>query len=443
MTAATGPSPSGAGELTSVSAPLLRGAGSLVHLTTALLVGLVGAFVLWAHQAMLDEVTVGQGRIVPSGRVQVVQNLEGGIVRRIAVEQGAMVEAGDLLLQIDAVAADATLGERREKSLGLRALVRRLEAETAGEELAFPESFSREAPALVERQQAIFANRRQELRAALASLDLTASQRRNEILEMGVKIDSLERSMRLAEEERALTAPLVARGSAARLELIRIDMRHSEILGSLDAARSALPRAQQALEEAQSRRLEKEKAWRSDALNQLNDAKVQLASLEQAMRADEDKRDRTEVRAPVAGIIKSINVNTLGQVIKPGMDIVEIVPRDDTLLVEARIRPQDVAFLRPGQEAIVKVTAYEFSLYGGLKGRVERIGADSVTDQKGETYYLVQVRTQQGAFEHKGQTLPIMPGMVADVDVLTGRKTVLQYLTKPITRVQLQAMRER
>ncbi|MGL4728340.1 MAG: HlyD family type I secretion periplasmic adaptor subunit [Bosea sp. (in: a-proteobacteria)] len=431
------------GKLTSISAPLLRGPGMLVHVSTIALVALVGGFVWWSNSAVLDEVTVGQGRVIPSGRVQVVQNLEGGIVRRIGAELGASVEAGDVLLQIDPLAADASLGERREKSLGLRALMTRLEAETEGKEPVFNDDLILQAPELVQQQRDLFTNRRQEINAALSGLDQAANQRRNEIIEMGVKIESHQKGLELAREERALTAPLVERGSAARLELIRIDTRINEIQGALDAARAAIPRARQALEEAQSKRTEKEKAWRSDALTQLNDMRVQLASLQQTMRADTDKRDRTEVRAPVAGLIKSVSVNTQGQVIKPGMDLFEIVPRDDSLLVEAKIRPQDVAFLRPGQAATVKITAYDFSIYGGLAGKVERIGADSTTDQKGETYYLIQVRTDRAALEHKGRSLPIIPGMVADTDILTGRKSVLQYLMKPITRMQMQAMRER
>ena len=213
--------------------------------------------------------------------------------------------------------------------------------------------------------------------------------------------------------------------------------------GHLEAARLAIPRVRAQIEEVRQKRDEKVSATRARALEQLNEARVELAALEEVMRRSADKLARTTVRAPAAGIVKTVHVTTIGQVVQPGSDLIEIVPVDDTLLVEARIRPQDIAFLRPGQQARVKLTAYDFTLYGGLDGQVEQIGADSVTDERGETYYLVQVRTDGTKLEHGEETLPVIPGMVAQVDVLTGEKTVLSYLTKPLTRMRHEAMRER
>lgn len=429
--------------LSPISADLLRGPGRLLRISLAGLAALVLVFMVWAHFAVLDEVAVGMGKVIPAGKVQLVQNLEGGIVRQIAAREGARVKAGDLLVRIDDTGIGATLEERREKAFGLMALIARLDAEMTGSPFAPPAELVERQPALVAQHRSLIETRKREFSATLNVLDAQIEQRGNEIEETRIKIANLEKAFEFVREERDLTAPLVQRGSAARVELIRIDSRLNEIEGGLAAARAAMPRLEAAHGEARDRKREKENAHRSDILTQLNEAKVQLASLEQGMRGESDKLSRADIRAPVDGIVKTVHVNTIGQIVKPGMDIVEIVPLRDQLLIEARVRPQDIAFIRPGQDATVKVTAYDFAIYGGLAGKVERLGADSITDQRGETYYLVQIRTDRNHLEHGGEQLFITPGMVAQADVLTGRKSVLDYLIKPITRMRMQALRER
>ena len=216
-----------------------------------------------------------------------------------------------------------------------------------------------------------------------------------------------------------------------------------EIEGALRSAELAIPRIEAALAEARDRRIEKEHSYRSEALTKLSQADSELAGLMQGMRNNEDRVRRTDMTAPVNGIVKSLHVTTIGQVIQPGSSAVEIVPIDETLLVEAQVRPQDIAFLRPGLDAMVKLSAYDYTIYGGLPARLEHIGADSVTTDKGETYYVIRVRTDANTLHYRGRDLPIIPGMVADVEIKTGQKTVLQYLIKPITRMHQQALRER
>lgn len=410
--------------------------------TTTLALSVVGGLT-WAAQASIDEVTRGDGRVIPASRLQLVQNLEGGIVRRIATREGAFVREGDVLVQIDTTGFGSSLEERREKLIGLRAVLARLEANVENRALTLPEDIVRSHPALAREQTELHAARQREMGAALAALDLLAEQRRQEIAEVKARIANLTRAIAIAREELSLTRPLVERGAAARIELIRLDARINELEGGLHAATLALPRLEKALEEAQNRRAEREMAMVAEMRAQLSETRVQIAALEQSARADLDRVDRAEVRAPVAGVVKALHVNTIGQVVKPGVDIVEIVPADDTLLIEARIRPQDIAHLRPGLQAIVRITAYDYTHYGVLRGALEHISADSTQTERGDIFYTVRVRTDRALLERDGRSYPILPGMVANVDILTGRKTVLDYLTRPMTRLQAQALRER
>jgi adhesin transport system membrane fusion protein len=428
---------------TAVSADLLEPPSRLKRLCSIACAALVFGFLGWAAHATVQEFAVGQGRVIPARRIQVVQNLEGGIVRAIGVREGQQVKAGDLLLSIDPTTPGAQLAEAREKSAGLAAAIARLEAEAHGQRPAFPEDVSLRRPDLVANELALFESRTGEIRTALSALDLLIRQREQEVIETGAKIESLKATLAIARREWELVRPLVAAGAAARVEGLRAEGKAVETEGALRAAELALPRIKAALAEAHDRRLEKQQTYRSDVLARLSQAENELAALTQAKRNAEDRLRRTDMTSPVNGIVKSVHVTTVGQVIQPGSSAVEIVPIDDTLLVEAQVRPQDIAFLRPGLDAMVKLTAYDFTIYGGLPATLEHIGADSVTTEKGETFYVIRVRTRASTLRHGDRDLPIIPGMVADVEVKTGSKTVLQYLIKPMTRVQQQALRER
>jgi membrane fusion protein, adhesin transport system len=413
-------------------------------IVSTLVVAFIGGFLLWASRAALDEVTRGDGRVIPSQRVQVIQNLEGGIVSEILVREGEIVARDAVLVRIANTVAEADLQQNRAQSFALLGTVARLEAELA--EAAGPDfapTLLAEAPDIAEAERRLMIARREQVEAQLSVLRDQADQRRSEIGELEARIASLTRSRTLAQSEQAIIAPLVRTGSGSRLELVRVQQRLNDIEGQLTAAELALPRARQALSEAQRRMEERRATFRSDASAELNQKRAQLAAITEKLQADRDRVTRTEVRSPVRGTIKELKVTTVGGVIRPGQDILEIVPLEDSLLVEAQLRPADIAFVRPGQKAIVKVTAYDFSIYGGLAAELEQISADTIQDERGERWFRVRLRTQRAYLGSSDKPLPIIPGMTAGVEILTGRKTVLDYLLKPILRARDHALRER
>lgn len=431
------------GTPTAISADLLRPLPKGLDALLLSLVALVAAFFVWATFATIEETTKGDGRIIPASKIQVVQNLEGGIVREVLIHEGQHVKAGDILLRIDPTLAGSSHGETHQRIQGLRALVARLTAEVDGTPLTFPDDVVKQHPNLVVHQNNEYTERRRELDAAIATFELQAKQHAQERLELEAKIATLERSLQIARDELAILEPLAERRAVSRSELLRARAKVNETEGALSAAQLALPRLTDQRLEALSRSREKKAAYRADALSQLAKANIELNALQETNKGEADRLSRTTVRAPATGIVKTVNVTTIGQVIKPGSDLIEIVPLNDTLLVEARIRPKDIAFLHPGQTAIVKLTAYDFSLYGGLEGSLEQISADSTTDDKGDTFYLVRVRTSRNTLRHDSEDLRIIPGMIAEVNILTGEKTVLSYLTKPLTRMRHNALTER
>ena len=412
-------------------------------LLLAIVVGFFVVAVLWADWAVLDEVTTGSGKVIPSSQLQVVQNLEGGIIKEILVREGQVVQKGEILLRIDDTGFAATYGETRAKRFAIEAAIVRLKAEIEGRPLEFPKALAEARPDLVQAERTLFRLRKEELRSQVDILRQQASQRRQELVELKSRLRQLQRSYDLANEELAMTRPLIKEGAISRVEVLRLEREVNDLKGGLDGTRLQIPRAEAALAETQRRIEEKYAAFRAEAQRELGDRYASLAVVEETSAAAKDRVTRTEVRSPVHGTIKRLMVTTIGGVVKPGMDLVEIVPLEDTLLVEARIRPTDIAFLRPGQAATVKITAYDFSIYGGLQARLEHISADTITDERGNSFFQIRVRTDRSYLGTDDKPLPIIPGMTATVDILTGRKTVLDYLLKPILKVRDRALRER
>lgn len=412
----------------------------------ALLVAIVAFFTLffaWASWATLDEVTRGEGRVIPSGRVQVVQNLEGGIVSEILVREGEIVEAGQVLLQIDNVRAASDLRENRKRYLALLGALARLHAEVDETAIAFAPQVLADAPEVARNERALFDARQQALRSELAILKSQATQRRQELAELESRLHQLDRSHQLALEELSITLPLAAKRIVPQIDLLQLKREVNDLAGELETTRLGIERIKSASEEAERRIEEKSLTFRAEAQRELNAVQAEAAALEEQIAADADRVERTEVRSPVRGTIKQLLVNTVGGVIQPGEDLVEIVPLEESLLVEAKVRPADIAFLRPGQPATVKVTAYDFSIYGGLDAVVEGISADTITDDQGERFYRIRVRTTDSTLDKAGTSLPIIPGMTTQVDILTGEKTVMDYLLKPILKAKHNALRER
>ena len=438
-------------QLIRADAPFVQGAASaelhyprrFAHLLLAAMVAFFVLFFAWASFATLDEVTRGEGRVIPSSQVQVVQNLEGGIIAELMAREGQIVEAGDILLRINNVKAASELQGARQRYFALLGSIARLKAEVDETGIDFPDEVLNEARRVAIDETALFNARQASLESELQILRSQAQQRDQEVAELDNKLKQLERSAKLAEDELRITEPLAAKRVVSKVDLLRLQRQVNDLNGELESSKLALPRLKLAQSEAHRRIEERFLNFRAEAQRELNTVQTEAAALGERLAADADRVHRTDVRSPVRGTIKSLLINTVGGVVQPGQDLVEIVPLEDTLLIEAQIRPADIAFLRPNQAAMVKITAYDFSIYGGLDAEVENISADTITDDRGESFFRVRVRTKENTLGKIGEPLPIIPGMTTQVDVLTGQKTVLDYLLKPILRVRDQALRER
>lgn len=423
------------------AARALGGASRIAHLLLAVIALFVVLFLAWAYNATLDEVTRGEGKVIPSSQIQVVQHLEGGILSALLVREGEVVDAGQPLLRIENKLAEADLAEKRKQYVSLLATASRLQAEARGEEaVTFPPEVLDGAPDIAEAERRLFERRRDQLDQQISILNDQYTQKRQELQEVIGKRGQIERQQQLAQQEYDLLRPLVQQGISPRIELIRVQQKLEELSAQLQNTNLAVPRTQAAMSEAERRIAEKRTSFQTDAQQELNVARVEAARLREDISAGIDRATRTEIRSPVRGTVNKVLINTLGGVVQPGADLIEIVPLEDALLVEARIKPADRAQLYPGQKAVVKLTAYDFAIYGGADAQLVDISADTITDDQGETFYRIRLRTDQTDL---GADRPIIPGMTATVDILTGEKTVLQYLLKPILRAQENALRER
>lgn len=414
----------------------------LILLTT--LVFVVVALV-WANFATLDEVTRGQGKTIPSSQIQVVQNLEGGIVSEILVREGDAVDKDQVLLQLDRVRFASSFQEAKLKYYELLANTARLNAEINGGALQLPDEVVKQAPQIADNVRQLLASRQHELKSNTDILSEQIRQREQEIVELQSKSEQLGRSYKMLQDEVKMSEPLVADGAMSQVELLRLQRAANDLRGELNSANLAMPRARSALDEARNKLSEIKARFRTEALKELNETKAELDRTSASAVALEDRVSRTRVLSPVKGTVKRIKINTVGGVIQPGMDLLEIVPVEDQLLIEAKIRPADIAFLHPGQQAVVKLTAYDYSIYGGLDAVLEHISADSIPGEKKDedSYYLIRLRTATNTLQNRGERLQIIAGMTAEVDILTGKKTVLEYLMKPIFKARDRALRER
>ncbi len=429
--------------MSDVEAAIRKSGQRFAYLLSVMTALTVLIFIIWAKFAILDEVTRGDGQVIPSSRVQVIQNLEGGIVSELMVNEGEIVEKDQVLLRIDNSTAESTFEESQARYYHLLGMIARLEAQIEGKALNFPDVLKEKAPDIVTNQTEQFGINKQQQQAQVQVLQSQANQRSQEVKEMRSRLQQLENNLSILREEYNMTAPLVSSGAMSKVDLLRIQGQVTDLEGEISTIKLSIPRAQSAAGEAQQKINELKATMNADASEQLSSAKAEAESLSKMLTAGQDKVSRTQVRSPVRGTVKELMVNTVGGVIQPGEDIMEIVPLDDTLLVEARVKPTDIAFIRPDQKAVVKITAYDFSIYGGLEGKVEQISADTIQDDEGNSFYRVQVRTNETSLAHKGDVLPIIPGMTATVEILTGQKSVLDYLLKPILKAQQNALRER
>ncbi|HCG6480691.1 TPA: HlyD family type I secretion periplasmic adaptor subunit [Vibrio parahaemolyticus] len=410
----------------------------------------------WASWAQIDQVTVGQGKVIPSSQIQVVQNLEGGLVKEILVKEGQLVKKGQQLLLIDDTRFRSDYREREQQVANLTASVLQLSASINSVavnrdfniqdweksvvldygKLTFPPVLEETQPQLTQRQKAEYREDLDNLRNQLSVIDQQVEQKQQDLVEIEARVRNLRQSYQYAKKELDITQPLADEGVVPRIELLKLQRQVNDTRREMTSSELKIPVIKSAIKESMLNRIDVALKFRSEQQEKLNNAQDQLSALVESAVGLEDRVNRTVVVSPVTGKIKTLNVNTVGGVIQPGMDIVEIVPTEDTLLVEAKIAPKDIAFLRPNLNAIVKFTAYDFTKYGGLVGELEHISADTTQDEEGNSFYIVRVRFGQDA------DLPIIPGMTASVDIITGKRTVLEYLLKPILSAKTNALKE-
>ena len=407
---------------------------------TALVV--VALLLGWAALAQVDEVTRGDGRVIPSRQLQVVQSLDGGIVTEILVKEGQVVEAGQLLLKLEETRATSAVRDSAAQGFALRARQARLRAIAEGAAFLPPavHNGDPEERRILEEERRLYESRQSELHTMLSINQQQLAQRQQELSEMRARKSSAERGLDLGQQELAKTRPLLAGGAVSEVDILRLERDVAKSRGESEQASAQIARVQAAIGEAQRKMQETEISFRNDARKELAEVMGKLNALNEGSVALADKVDKAQVKSPVRGRVQRLLANTVGGVVQPGKDIVEIVPLDDALVLEAKVAPKDIAFIHPAQDATVKFTAYDFSVYGGLEAKVENISPDTVVDERGNAFYLVRVRTTRSNFSEK---MPIIPGMTAEVDILTGRKTVLSYLLKPVLKARAYALRER
>lgn len=406
-------------------------------------IGVLVVLIVWASFAHVEEVTRGDGKVIPSRQLQVVQSLDGGVVSEILVREGDVVEQGQLLLKIDETRATSGVRESAAQGFALRARQARLRALAEGTSFKPPSmsnSNDAEEQRILEEERSLYENKLSELNTMVAINRQQLQQRQQELSEMQARRDSASRSLAINQQELNKTRPLLATGAVSDVDILRLDREVSRSRGDVEQAGAQISRVRAAIGEAQRKIQETEQVFRNEARRDLADVMGKLNALNEGAVALLDKVDKSQVKSPVRGRVQRLLANTVGGVVTPGKDILEIVPLDDQLVLEAKVLPKDIAFIHPGQHATVKFTAYDFSIYGGLDAKVENISPDTTVDEKGNAFYLVRVRTAKPNFSEK---MPIIPGMTAEVDILTGNKTVMSYLLKPVLKARAYALSER
>jgi len=398
------------------------------------------AFLVWAYFSKVEEVSRGEGRVIPSKQVQVIQSLDGGIVSEILVKEGQTVVTGTPLIRIDETRAISSLRENQSQYLSLLAKQSRLQA--LAEETAFapPEAVHKEAPEVYDQEYALYLSSKEELQSAIGIASDQKVQREKELLEVRYKKESAERIYASASQELIANKPLLASGAVSEIDILKLEREAGRAKGDIDQARAQLSRIQSAIAESRRKINEVDQNFKSKVRTELNEITAKINSLSEVSVSLQDKVNQTTLKSPVNGKVSRLFFNTVGGVIQPGKEVLEVVPTDDALILETKIQIRDIAFITVGQPAVVKLTAYDFSIYGALDAVVDNVAADSTVDDEGHAYYIVRVRTLKSSL---GAGLPIIPGMLAQVDIMTGKKTILSYLLKPVLKAKSYAFSER
>ena len=408
--------------------------------------GLVTFFILWASFFSMDEVTRGQGKVIASQETQVIDTLESGIVREIHVKEGQLVEPGQVLISIDKTIVGAEFEGSHTQYLNYIAAAARLKAQIEGKEFKVPEEVTKQAPDIAAQEMSDYQERQHQLKNQLEIADDQILQKQQELAEAQSQIDHGKVTLDLLKEELALVSPLVKQELISKRDILRLKRDIQETEGKIQTAEIDIPKLKAALEETKNKKEQVSYEFKVQDTDKLQDIEVRLAEAQSRMKSAEDRLSRTELKSPLRGIVKEVKVKTIGGAIQAGEDLMEIVPHEDTLLVEAKISPNDVAFVHPGLTAVFKISSYDYSIYGGLEAQVVDVSADTLEDKSTnppQPYYRVTLRTNTNHLTHEGKNLPIIPGMNGEVDIVTGEHTIMKFLLKPIIKGLNRAFGER
>ncbi|WP_457747313.1 HlyD family type I secretion periplasmic adaptor subunit [Sulfurimonas sp.] len=400
-------------------------------------------FLVWAKFAYIDEIARGDGEIIPSGENQMIQNLEGGIVEEILVNEGDEVEKGQILIKIDNQKSVSSYSSNEIKADALEAKILRLKAEASGKKFVIPKNVKKRLAKFVKNEESLYETNKEQLNSKVNALKEKLSQRKQELAEAYSQSEFLKDSYSMITKEVRMTKPMVAKGVRSKIDFLKLKREANDIESKYDGTMKTIPRLKSAIKEVQSNIRETKLLFQNEAKEKMNEAIAELGGLRVTSTALEDQVSRTVVRSPMKGIVQKLYVHTVGGVLSPGEEIMEIVPSDETLLVEVKIKPKDIAFIYLGQRAIVKFTAYDFAIYGGLEGKVVLISPDSIKDKEGNVFYKVRIKTDKNYIGRHGKQLKIIPGMTVSVDIITGQKSVLDYILKPILKTKQYTFTER
>jgi adhesin transport system membrane fusion protein len=429
--------------MNSLSSAILEQSPSRVSKVIKIWIITIFLFVLWASLAEIDEITRGDGDVIPYGQNQVIQNLEGGIVDTILVKEGETVKRGQVILKINNAKSISSSRTNEMKFHELQAKRLRLYAEANQLKFKEIETTFPELKAQIRLARELYDSSKLEFRAKDNSFAQQIEQRKQEYKEAKAKVRSLKKSLEYVSEEISMTAPMVREGVKSKVDFLKLKREANGIENDIEAAQLSLPRLASAITEYRQKRIESKQLFINNSKKELNEVTAELSRLKTQQIEFSDQVDRTMVKSPVDGIVQKLFINTVGGVIKPGDDLVEIVPTNEKLFLEIKIKPSDIAFLHPGAEAKVKVSAYDFAIHGGLVGKIVNISPDTITDKEENTFYLIQIETAQNYLGTKEHPLNIIPGMTVSVDIVTGQKTVMQYILKPILKSKQYVFSER
>jgi len=400
--------------------------------------------IVWANYAELDKIVRGEGKVVPSSQIQIIQNLEGGIVEELFISSGDKVSKGQILIKLDNTQFASSFDESELKEAELTAKAQRLAAEAFDKPFIVTDQAEsdRNIQKLYEREYQLYQARQKQLLTTDKILVEQIEQKKLELQDAYSQQKQLSRSLSLLRKEVSFMKPLVKQGIASQVDLLKLEREENDAFSKLKGVQYSIPKIKSSISEARSKRTDAKETFANDAHEQMNQVLAEKEQLLKSKTALQDRVDRTDIKSPVNGTVKQMFVNTIGGVVQPGSDIVEIVPEDDSLVLETKIPPADIGFIYPGLKAKVKFTAYDFAIYGGLEGSVERISADTITDEEGNSFYIARIKTDKNHLGTEDTPLFLMPGMTASVDIIVGKHTVLDYLLKPIIKAKDTALRE-